>query len=190
MRLKQSQIWIASGTACPRNDRRVIFMRVLGIDPGTYRMGVGILEAQGSRYELVAFESVQISKKLSLPERLKEIRKSVGDFIGRYTPDVVALENVFFGKDVRALVKIGEARAAAMLAAAERALPVIEYPPARVKEAISGNGRASKIQVQQMVKHLLKLKTAPPVDAADALAVAFCHIQSQNVRILVGQNRT
>lgn len=161
-------------------------MRVLGIDPGTYRMGIGILETQGSRYGLVAFESVQIPKNLSLPERLKEIHRAVSDSIERYAPEVMALENVFFGKDVRALVKMGEARASAMLAAAERAVPVVEYPPARVKQAISGNGRASKIQVQQMVKHLLQLKTPPPVDAADALAVAFCHIQSHHVRIPVG----
>ena len=161
-------------------------MRVLGIDPGTIRMGVGVLEANGSRYQLLAFESIALTKFLTLPERLKEIYERVRDFIDRFSPDVVALENVFFGKDVRALVKIGEARASAMLAAAERKIPVIEYPPARVKEAVSGNGRASKIQIQQMVKHRFQLKTAPPADAADALAVALCHLQSHNVRIPVG----
>lgn len=148
-------------------------------------MGVGILEANGSRYELVAFETVRIPKSLALAERLKEIYRSVQKVIQRYGPEVVALENVFFGKDVRSLVKMGEARACVMLAAAEKQIPVVEYPPARVKEAISGNGRASKVQVQQMVKHLLRLKGVPPVDAADALAVALCHLQSQNVRIPV-----
>ena len=161
-------------------------MRVLGIDPGTLKMGVGILESDRSRYELVTFESVSLSKNLPLPERLREIYKQVENYIEEYRPGVMALENVFFGKDVRALVKIGEARASAMLAAAERGIPVVEYPPARIKEAISGNGRASKIQIQQMIKHLLHLKTPPPVDAADALAVALCHLQSQNVRIPVG----
>ena len=161
-------------------------MRVLGIDPGTLRMGMGVLEAQGNRYQLVAFESVEFPRQLPLPDRLKEIHKSVLGFIEHYLPDVVALENVFFGKNVRSLVKMGEARASAMLAATERNIPVVEYPPARVKQAISGNGRASKIQVQQMVKHLLRLKSVPPVDAADALAVALCHIQTQNVRIPVG----
>ena len=154
-------------------------MRVLGIDPGTVRMGVAVLDAEGSRYAFVTYESVNVSKNLTLPERLKEIHDSVQTFIDRYTPDVMSLENVFFDKDVRALVKIGEARACAMLAAAQKKIPVMEYPPARIKQAISGNGRASKVQVQQMVKHLLHLKTVPPVDAADALAVALCHIQCQ-----------
>ena len=161
-------------------------MRVLGIDPGTFRMGIGVLEAEGNRYQLLAFESVELSHRLPLPDRLKEIHNSVLGFIERYLPDVVALENVFFGKNVRSLVKMGEARASAMLAASERKIPVVEYPPARIKQAISGNGRASKIQVQQMVKHLLRLPSVPPVDAADALAVALCHIQTHNVRIPVG----
>lgn len=154
-------------------------MRVLGIDPGTVRMGVAVLDAVGSRYEFVICESVNVSKNLDLPGRLKEIYDSVRSYIDRYTPDILSLENVFFDKDVRALVKIGEARACAMLAAAEKKIPVREYPPARIKQAVSGNGRASKIQVQQMVKHLLHLKTVPPPDAADALAVALCHIQCQ-----------
>lgn len=161
-------------------------MRVLGIDPGTLRMGVGVIECEGSCYQLVTFESIEFSRRLPLAGRLKEIHQSVLGFIERYLPDVVALENVFFGKNVRSLVKMGEARASAMLAAVERKIPVVEYPPARVKQAISGNGRASKIQVQQMVKHLLRLKSVPPVDAADALAVALCHVQTQNVRIPVG----
>ncbi len=161
-------------------------MRVLGIDPGTLQMGVGVIETNGSRFQLIACETVSISKSLSLPERLKRINESVRDFIERFSPDVMALENVFFGKNVQTLVKIGEARAAAMLAAAQQNILVVEYPPARVKQAVTGNGQASKIQIQQMVKHLLKLSGPPPADAADALAVALCHIQTNNVRIPVG----
>lgn len=161
-------------------------MRVLGIDPGTLEMGVGILEKKGAETALVTYETVRISRSLPMPERLRVIYHSVLDYLERFEPEVVALENVFFGRDVRALVKIGEARGAVMLAAAERGIPVAEYPPARVKEAVSGNGRASKIQIQQMMKHLLRLEAPPPEDAADALAVALCHLQSQNVRIPVG----
>jgi len=161
-------------------------MRVLGIDPGTVRMGVGILEAHGAHHTLVSCDSFQLSKKLSLKEKLNEIRRHILDLIERYRPDVMALENIFFGKNVRTLVRIGEARASAMLAAAEKDIPVVEYPPARVKQAVSGNGRASKIQIQQMVRHLLHLKTVPPVDAADALAVALCHLQTSRVRIPLG----
>lgn len=149
-------------------------------------MGIGIIESNGSHYRMVASESIRLSRSSALPERLKEIHESVRDFIKRYQPEVMALENVFFGKDVRALVKIGEARAAAMLAASEEKIPVVEYPPARVKQSVSGNGQASKIQIQQMMKHLLRLEAVPPTDAADALAVALCHLLSQNVRIPVG----
>lgn len=161
-------------------------MRVIGIDPGTHRMGIGIVERNGGRQEVVAFESVTLSKNRSLPEKLKEIYEQTQGFIQRYRPDVMALENVFYGQNVQSLVKIGEARASAMLAAAQEKIPVVEYPPARVKQAVSGNGCATKIQVQQMVKHLLQLKTPPPVDAADALAVALCHLQTSRVRIPVG----
>jgi len=149
-------------------------------------MGMGVLESNGRNYELVAFESVSISRNLSLPEKLKKINDSVRSYIERFAPNVMALESVFFGKNVDSLVRIGEARASAMLAAAESKLEVVEYSPARVKEAVSGNGRASKIQIQQMVKHRFRMETPPPTDAADALAVALCHVQSQNVRIPVG----
>ena len=169
---------------------RTVPIRVLGIDPGTIRTGVGILEGDGNRPKLVTFESVEVSERLPISERLKEIYEAVRGYIARYSPEVMALENVFFGKDVRALVKIGEARASAMLAAAERGIPVVEYAPARVKQAVSGNGQASKVQMQQMVRERLGLREAPPVDAADALAVALCHLQCSgrealNVRIPV-----
>lgn len=135
---------------------------------------------------MIACESVTLRKTSSLPEKLKEIHDRIQDFMSRYEPDVMALENVFFGKNVQSLVKIGEARASAMLAAAEKKIPVVEYPPARIKQAVSGNGRATKVQIQKMVMLLLGLKTAPPVDASDALAVALCHLHSKNVRIPVG----
>jgi crossover junction endodeoxyribonuclease RuvC len=146
-------------------------------------MGLGVLDANGRNYTLVACETIQVSSTLSLPERLKKIYQALREFIERYQPTVLALENVFFAKDIRATVKIGEARACAMLAAAERGIPVVEYPPARVKQAVSGNGRATKTQVQQMIRHLLRLKEAPPPDASDALAVALCHFQTDNVRL-------
>ena len=160
-------------------------LRVLGVDPGTLQLGIGILDAEGSRYEAVAYETVRISKKLELPKRIQKVHEAVLDFIRRYRPAVMALENVFFGKDVRALVKMGEARASAILAAEESGIPVVEYTPARVKQAVSGNGRASKIQIQQMMRHLLRLKELPPPDSADALAVALCHLQTNRVRIPV-----
>lgn len=161
-------------------------MRVLGIDPGTVRMGIGIVEETTNSFKLVACESVKLTESLPLPERLKEIHEVVRGFLDRYQPEVVALENVFYGKNVRTLVRVGEARASAMLAAAGKGIPVREYPPARIKQAITGNGQASKVQVQHMVKNLLGLRETPEVDAADALAAALCHLQSAHVRIPVG----
>ncbi len=158
-------------------------MRVLGIDPGTIRMGMGVIEANGNRSHAVAFESIPISPENPLSEKLKEIFDHVERFVEAYQPDVMALENVFFGKNVSSLVKIGEARASAMLAAAQKNVPVVEYPPARVKQAISGNGQASKVQVQKMMKLLLGLQATPPEDAADALAVAWCHLNSHSSHV-------
>ena len=150
-------------------------MRILGVDPGSWRTGAGVIEIQGSQCRLVHVEVVTIKNALAVPQRLRRIYEALGEVIERFSPDVMALENVFFGKDVTALVRIGEARAVAMLAASKRDIPVVEYPPARVKQSISGNGRASKEQMQHMVKNLLKLQSAPPSDGADALAVAICH---------------
>jgi len=151
-------------------------VRVLGVDPGTRRTGAGVVEAQGSRYYLVHFEVISVKETLPLPERLNAIHKGLCKIISEYHPAVLSLENVFFGKDLRAMVKIGEARACAMLAASEHGIDVVEYPPARVKQSVSGNGRATKEQIQHMIKTLLNLKELPPEDGADALAVAICHL--------------
>ena len=157
-------------------------MRVLGVDPGTWKTGVGVIEAEGSRYRLVFETVIEIKKKLPLAMRLRQIYLEISDFVAEYKPDVMALENVFFGKDLQAMVKIGEARACAMLAAAQMNIEVLEYPPARVKQAVSGNGRASKDQVQNMIKTLLGLKQAPEADSSDALAVAICHVHAGHRR--------
>ena len=155
-------------------------MRILGVDPGTHRTGTGVIESEGNRYRLVYSETITISSKLSLSEKLSRIYTSLRAVIRRHKPDILALENVFFAKDVRATVKIGEARACAMLAASEEGIRVVEYAPARVKQSVSGNGRATKEQVQHMIKSLLNLKTLPPPDSADALAVAICHLHSKD----------
>ena len=150
-------------------------MRILGIDPGTRRTGAGLIEAKGNRAELIHFEIIIVKDSLPIAERLRQIHECLSEIIREYHPDVLALENIFFGKDIRAMVKIGEARACAMLAASEAGIDVVEYPPARVKQSVSGNGRATKEQIQHMMKRLLNLKTLPPADGADALAVAICH---------------
>ena len=153
-------------------------MRILGVDPGTLRTGAGIIESAGSSYKLIHFEVIRSSPKHSISQRLFHIHKSLIAIISAHQPKVLALESVFFGKDVQAMVKIGEARACAMLAAFAQSIDVIEYPPARVKQSVSGNGRATKEQVQHMVKILLNLKELPAEDGADALAVAICHFHT------------
>jgi len=153
-------------------------MKILGVDPGTHRTGVGLIEAQGNRYHLIHAEVLEGGKSPALSNRLHKIHQSLLKVIKSYQPDILALENVFYHKDVRALVKIGEARACAMLAASEAGISVVEYPPARVKQAVSGNGRATKEQIQHMIKVLLNLKALPPPDSADALAVAICHLHT------------
>ena len=152
-------------------------MRVAGIDPGTIRTGIGIIEkgAKGE-YVLIHVETIKVNEKRSIAERLREIYGCLREVLNIYRPDVAVIESVFYSKDFKAAVKIGEARSAAMLAAMEISIPVEEYPPARVKEAVCGNGRADKTQVQFMIKQLLRLKELPPPDSADALAIAICHL--------------
>lgn len=162
-------------------------MRILGVDPGTWKTGIGIIETQGSRYQLIHTEVITVrDKSLDVPKRLRQIFHALRECILEYRPEVLALENVFYHKDVTAVVKIGEARACAMLAAAEQNIEVIEYPPTRIKQAVSGNGRATKEQVQHMIKTLLNLKVVVAEDGADALAVAICHAHSAK-SVLKGQ---
>ena len=150
-------------------------MRILGVDPGTIRTGIGLIESEGSRCRLLHCGVISAPSSLPLPERLHRIHTALRGIIRGHRPSVLALENVFFGKDVQAMVKIGEARACAMLAASERGIAVVEYAPARVKQSVTGTGRATKEQIQYMVKNLLRLDSLPPADSADALAVAICH---------------
>ncbi|OGW84318.1 MAG: crossover junction endodeoxyribonuclease RuvC [Omnitrophica bacterium GWA2_52_8] len=150
-------------------------MKILGVDPGTRKTGVGLIETQGSGYQLVYSGIIQNPANRPIAERLQTIYRALSDIIDQLKPDILALEDIFYGKDFRAMVRIGEARACAMLAASGKSVPVVEYAPAQVKQAVSGNGQASKLQVQQMIKTLLHLKTLPQSDSSDALAVAICH---------------
>jgi crossover junction endodeoxyribonuclease RuvC len=150
-------------------------MRILGIDPGTQVCGYGVIETSGADARALDYGTAR-GRGTSLPARLKVIYDGLQEVMERHRPDVVAVEGVFYQKDVRAAIKIGEARGVALLAAASRGVEVVEYAPAEVKKAVTGNGNASKPQVQQMVRVILRLREAPsPEDAADALAIAVCH---------------
>ena len=150
-------------------------MRILGVDPGTWRTGAGVIETKGSGYREIHFRVVTIKAKLPVPARLHIIYKALLEVIREHQPEVLALEKFFFGKDFEAMVRVGEARACAMLAASECGIEVVEYPPMQVKRSVTGNGHATKEQIQHMVKTLLSLREIPPPDGADALAIAICH---------------
>lgn len=150
-------------------------MRVLGVDPGTYTTGFGVVGLDGSALGLLSCGLISTSRNLKTPERLKKMYDGLQEIIFKEKPDVVAIEDVFYGKNFKTAVKIGEVRSLAMLAAVNHNVDVVEYSPARVKEAIVGHGRAAKSQVQKMVAALLGLDKIPEQDAADALATAICH---------------
>ena len=159
-------------------------MRIAGIDPGTIHTGVGILDEAEKGIRLVFSGTIHAPAAKPLALRLMQIYQELISAFHEWKPEVVALENIFYQKDFKAAVKVGEARAAAMLAASECGIPVIEYPPARVKESISGNGRASKNQIQYMVRRLLHLDGPLSADSADAIAVAFCHVHSRKYNLI------
>jgi crossover junction endodeoxyribonuclease RuvC len=154
-------------------------VRIFGIDPGSERTGYGCVETDGRRHHLITCGVVTSAAAESFPERLARIHRELTAHLASCRPDCVAIENLFYATNVRSALKLGHARGVAMLAAVEAGCPVVEYTPAEIKRAVVGYGRAEKQQVQQMVKLLLGLATAPsPHDAADALAVAICHVHS------------
>ena len=154
-------------------------MRVFGIDPGSTRTGYGCVDTDGRQHRLVLCGAVRPAAASTFPDRLATIYRELSSILRSCQPECVAIENLFHATNVRSALKLGHARGVAMLAAVEAGVTVVEYTPAEVKRAVVGYGRAEKSQVQQMIKLLLALDRAPePHDAADALAVAICHLHS------------
>jgi crossover junction endodeoxyribonuclease RuvC len=152
-------------------------MIILGVDPGTLMTGFGIIEMNHNKYSLLTYNVVKNSSNQSMPIRLKNIYDQLCKIIDEYHPDEFAIETAFYGKNVQSALKIGHARGVSILAAANYQIPTAEYSPREVKKAVTGNGAASKQQVQYMVKSQLRLKELPKYfDASDALAVALCHL--------------
>ena len=155
-------------------------MRVFGIDPGSERTGYGCVETDGSHHRLVVCGAIGAPAAASFSDKLFQIHRRLVELLSECRADSVAIENIFYASNVRSALKLGHARGVAMLAAAQAGLTVVEYTPAEIKRAVVGYGRAEKQQVQHMVKLLLDLAAIPsPHDAADALAVAICHVHSQ-----------
>jgi len=151
--------------------------RVLGIDPGSETTGYGIIDTDGRNYHVVEYGAIRAPQNTPFHLRLLNISEKLEAIIARAKPDVVSLEESFYAANVKTAMKLGHVRGVALVAAARAGLPIFEYSPLEVKSATVGYGRAEKHQVQEMVRIILNLPQAPqPHDAADALAIAVCHI--------------
>lgn len=163
-------------------------MRVIGIDPGTAITGWGVVEGDGNELQLITCGVITTPAGTPLPQRLQVIYRQLTELIEQWQPDASAIEELFFSKNAKTALAVGHGRGAAMLALANAGLPIAEYKPLEVKQALTGYGGADKMQMQQMVKLLLALDDIPrPDDAADALAVAICHLHSARLRMLESQ---
>jgi crossover junction endodeoxyribonuclease RuvC len=161
-------------------------MKLLGIDPGTRVVGWGLIEAEPGGLRPLAHGVIQAGRD-GLPARLVRVFDGLEEVLQTYAPDEVAIENVFVSLDPRATIALGEGRGVAILAAAREGRPIFQYTPAEVKKCVAGNGRASKPQIQRMVRVHLGMEEVPrPFDAADALAVAICHARRRRFGGVIG----
>lgn len=159
-------------------------MRVLGIDPGSSVTGYGIIDETDGRLTAVAWGGIRTSSRAPFPQRLKAIHDSLTEIIGRYSPNVAAIENLFFAENAKSALKLGQVRGAAILAAANSKVEIAEYTPLEIKQAVTGYGRADKGQIRDMVVMLLNLDENPhPLDASDALSIAICHINTSTFKV-------
>lgn len=158
-------------------------MLILGIDPGTAIMGYGLIEKQGQTLRAVEYSCWRTPADMPMAQRLRMLYESYESFLLKYSPDTVAVEELFFNRNTTTAISVGQARGVILLGAAQQNTPVYEYTPLQVKQAVVGYGKADKQQVQYMVKALLALQEIPkPDDTADALAIAICHAHTVGPR--------
>jgi crossover junction endodeoxyribonuclease RuvC len=150
-------------------------LRILGIDPGSHITGYGVIEKDGNYLRHVIHGEIKPQKDSTLSTILISIYQQISKVITQTAPQAIALENIFYGKNVRSLIKQAQVRGVVIFAGADKGILIFEYAPLEVKKAVVGYGRAEKRQVQSMVKAILKLPILPTADAADALAAAICH---------------
>jgi crossover junction endodeoxyribonuclease RuvC len=152
-------------------------MRILGIDPGLGITGFSILDTKRNQTHLSAYGTIKPKSKDSLPKRLNYLFEEMNKILDQFSPDVMAIEDAFYSKNVKSAMTLGQARGSLILAAAQADIPVHEFAPRKVKMSVCGNGAASKEQVSYMVTQILKLKEPPkPLDVSDAMAVGLCYI--------------
>jgi len=164
-------------------------VRVLGVDPAVSgATGYGIVEVNGSVQQVIRFGALKLSVRTPFDERLRQIHRLIVSLLDEFSPDAVAVESVFTALNMRTALKLAEVRGVVLLAAAQARVPAHSYSPREVKANIAGFGAASKQQMQQMIRSLLGLATAPePADAADALAIALCHAQMARSRARIAK---
>ena len=151
-------------------------MKILGVDPGLIQTGFGIIRVRDNQRTLIDYGIIKPSPKDNLSNRLLTIFNDVCKIITDFAPQVFAIEDIFYGKNIKSAMRLGQARGASMVAAASKQIPIYEYSARKVKQSLTGNGNAHKNQVQFMVKATLQMDHIPePMDASDALAVALCH---------------
>ena len=155
-------------------------MTILGVDTSLRSTGFGVVEVVGSRLKALDYGNIPNAQSLPISECLRRIHAKIAELIKAWNPDVLSVEKVIYGKNANTMMVLGEARGAVIVAGADAGKPVYEYEPRRVKMSVCGNGMAEKEQIQRMVKTLLALPELPQNDAADALAMAICHANSQS----------
>jgi crossover junction endodeoxyribonuclease RuvC len=165
-------------------------MKVIGIDPGSRVCGYGVLESRNGDVEHLASGSIAPGNGLPLYQRLKIIYESLINVIGEHSPEAMSVEDIFFAKNAKSAIKLGEARGVALLAASNSGISVFEYSPTRIKLALTGSGRASKREVQRMLTIMLGVSDFETEDASDAVAIALCHIHLSRIEAKLGKEFT
>lgn len=165
-------------------------MVIMGIDPGFAITGYGVVKYEGNKFSVLDYGAVTTEASMKLSQRLLVLYEGLEELIGKYRPDAISIEELFFNKNIKTALTVGHGRGVAVLAAAKSGVDIFEYTPLQVKQSVVGYGRAEKAQIQQMVKAILNLSAIPkPDDVADALAVAICHGNSHRMGAILG-NKT
>ncbi len=163
-------------------------MRILGIDPGYAIVGTGIVEYEGNKFKVIDYGAITTNANEDMFDRLKKIYDEIELLIKEFKPDALAIEELFFNSNQKTAINVAQARGVLILAAKNYDVPIFEYTPLQVKQAVVGYGRAEKVQVQQMTKAILNLEKIPkPDDTADALALTICHAHSYRGNMLLGR---
>lgn len=164
-------------------------MIIIGIDPGYAIVGIGVTEYAGNKFRTLEYGAITTPAGMNTVDRLKKIYDEMTMYIEKYSPDAIAIEELFFNSNQKTAINVAQARGALLVAAANKNIPISEYTPLQVKQSVTGYGRAQKGQIQQMVKMILGLNVIPkPDDAADALALAICHAHSNKMNKMLGLN--